>query len=108
MIIGCGTHTPIPYYVEQTQSTYPIYACPSVELYKIFQFTNKLSGSKKGEEKEYEKDLGSNLTRIWDSIWAGPVKHIEHVGSVGPKSQNGGEIIIEAGKWRSFPRNTWY
>ncbi len=58
-----------------------------------------MSGSKKGEEKEYEKDLGGSVARVWTSLVAGPMKHIEHVSSVGPKGQNGGEVIIEAGEW---------
>ncbi len=57
-----------------------------------------MSGSKAGEEKEYEKELGGTITRIWSSIASGPMRHLEHVSAVGPKGQNGGELILEAGE----------
>ena len=98
VVIGCGSSSPIPAYLELTHSPYPIYACPSLELHRIFDFTNTMSGSKKGEEKEYESELGGTMNRIWTSMKAGPLKHLEHVTSVGPKGQNGGELIIEAGE----------
>lgn len=70
-----------------------------MELYKIFGFTSTLAGSKPGEEKEYEKDLGGMFSRTWQSVKDGPMKNIGHVNAVGPKSQNGGEVVLDAGKF---------
>ncbi|RXK38365.1 hypothetical protein M231_04407 [Tremella mesenterica] len=98
IIIGCGSYQPIQAYQDLTNSPYPIYANPSLSLYTALQFSSKLAGSKKGEEKEYEKDLGGLLSRTWTSLKNGPGKNFGHVGSVGPKSQNGGEMIVEAGE----------
>lgn len=99
VVIGCGYSSPIPAYAELTKSPYAIYTCPSLTLHEIFDFTSKMSGSKKGEEKEYERELGGTANRIWNSLVAGPIKHIEHVSSVGPKGQNGGEVVIEPGEF---------
>ena len=98
MIIGCGSYQPIAAYIASTHSAYPIYASPSLQLHQIFGFTSKMSGNKAGEEKAYERELGGTVTRIWSSVLGGPARHMEHVTSVGPKGQNGGEIVIEAGR----------
>jgi hypothetical protein len=98
IIIGCGTATPISTYLETTSSPYPIYSNPSIELYKLFDFKPNLAQAPKGEEREYEKGLGSTLARLWGALKSGPGKNIGHVGQTGPISQNGGEIVLEAGE----------
>lgn len=98
IIIGCGNYQPIQTYTEATESPYPIYGNPSADLYKLFGFSVNLSPSKKGEERKYTSTLGSQFNRVWDALKAGPMKNIGHVSSVGPKSQNGGEMILEAGQ----------
>ena len=98
IIVGCGSYQPIEWYAGHTHSPYPVYACPSLELHKIFGFTTKLGASKKGEEKEYERDLGGMMSRVWMGLVVGPMQHIEHMSSVGPKGQNGGEMVFEAGE----------
>jgi len=98
IVIGCGSYQPIKTYLETTSSPYPIYANPSLSLYKQFNFKSSLGTSKPGELKDYEKELGGSFTRVWEAIKEGPGRHIEHVNTVGPKSLNGGEVIIEAGK----------
>jgi len=102
-VIGCGASAPISTYIEASGSPFPIYGNPGIELYKLFEFKSNLAGSKKGEEKEYESDLGGIMTRTWSALKEGPMRNISHVNSVGPKSQNGGEVILEAGKWHIAP-----
>ncbi|CAD6580410.1 MAG: hypothetical protein TREMPRED_002739 [Tremellales sp. Tagirdzhanova-0007] len=102
IIVGCGSYQPIEWYAGHTHSPYPVYACPSLELHKIFGFTTKLGASKKGEEKEYERDLGGMMSRVWMGLVVGPMQHIEHMSSVGPKGQNGGEMVFEADGQCSF------
>jgi hypothetical protein len=53
---------------------------------------------KSGEEKrDYMRDAGSTAARIWGGI-KGAMGHLEHTGYVGPKSLNGGEIVIDGSK----------
>ena len=94
IIISCGSYEPINNYLAITNSPYPVYANPTLELYKSFGFTSTLAGAKAGEEKDYMKDLGSYTTRVWNSIKRGPLSHISQAGAVGPKSQNGGELVL--------------
>jgi hypothetical protein len=95
IIISCGSYQPISNYLAITKSPYPVYANPTLELYKVFGFTSTLAGAKAGEEKDYMKDLGSYTTRVWNSIKRGPLSNISQAGSVGPKSQNGGELVLD-------------
>jgi hypothetical protein len=98
IIIGPGGSVPIATYIETSGSPYPIYGNPSLSLYRLFGFKSNLAGSKKGEEKEYEKALGGMVVRTWSALKKGPFKHLEHASQVGPKDQNGGEMVLEAGK----------
>ena len=47
--------------------------------------------------KAYTADLGSKNKQFWGSTWNG-LMHVEHINSVGPKAQNGGEMILEQGE----------
>ncbi|KAL7422278.1 hypothetical protein Q5752_002924 [Cryptotrichosporon argae] len=95
IIIGCGHPSFIPMYSDKTSSPYPVYANPSLSLYKAFGFRSSLAASKKGEEKDYEKALGGVGKRTWDGIKAGPLREPWNALKVGPKSQNGGEVVLE-------------
>lgn len=97
VVIGCGSYQPIKQYAEASHSPYPIYANPSLSLYTAFNCVSNYGTSKKGEEKEYEKDLGSSTTRVWQALVQGPAKHLEHVNYVGPKGQNGAELVVDSG-----------
>lgn len=99
MIIGCGDYSPIKTYIETAQVAYPIYGNPSLSIYKALRFHSTLNGSKSGEEKGYMKELGSWGTRFWSGLRQGPAKNILQAASIGPKAQNGGELVVEAGPW---------
>ncbi|WWC85376.1 uncharacterized protein L201_000239 [Kwoniella dendrophila CBS 6074] len=96
-VIGCGTSKPISAYVERTQSPYPIYADPSLELYKIFKFSRTLKGANKNEKKDYMSQLGKGYLGAFNTITNGLFNNPSHsMESVrGPNDQNGGELIIE-------------
>lgn len=99
MIIGCGSYEPIQWYQDLTQSQYPIYANPSLSLYQDFEFQSRLAVAKKGEEREYDKVLGSTFTKVWNAIKIGPMQNFGQRNQVGPKSQNGGEVVLQKGEW---------
>ena len=84
-------------YINVTKSPYPLYTNPSLSLYNIFNFKTGLGVSKKGQEKDYEQGLGSHASRIWTSLVAA-TKSVQWTIAVGPKTQNGGEVVLEAGK----------
>lgn len=79
-----------------------MYGNPSLSIYEALRFVNTLKGSKPGEEKEYEKDLGSNAKRILKGFTDGPLRYLWHMPYRGPDSQNGGELIVEAGQFWLF------
>ena len=101
IVVGLGQVAPMKAYIETTHSQYPLYTNPNLELYKLFGFVARLAASKPGEEKEYEKDLGSTSTRLWNALKSGPMRNIRHANSVGPFAQNGGELILDKGEPRS-------
>jgi len=92
-----GQVSPMKAYIETTSAQYPLYTNPGLELHKAFGFISRLAASKPGEEKEYEKDLGSVPTRLWNAFKSGPMKNISHANSVGPFAQNGGELVLDKG-----------
>ena len=94
VIVGCGKSAPIKLYMEQSSSLYPIYTNPSLSLYKLFQFNVNFGLGDTKNPKAYTADLGSKSKQFWGSTWNG-LMHVEHINSVGPKAQNGGEMILE-------------
>jgi hypothetical protein len=104
VIIGCGEYKPLKSYISDLRITpstpfpYPIYAHPSLTLHKSLGFGSNLGYSKPGEEKAYEANLGGVIKRTITAIKVGPMAHIGDVMTVGPKAQNGGEMILEAGE----------
>lgn len=104
IIIGCGYSGPIAQYAAETASPYAIYANPDLSLYKLFEFSTNLKPNAKGSEKEYESELGSSMNRVWEGLKQGPLRNIGMANSVGPKSQNGGEMVLEQGMFCGRPR----
>lgn len=97
MIINNGSWQPIDTYAEASSSTYPIYTDPTLRLHKIFKFKYNLKEGNSGEAKrDYMHDAGGTWSRIVGGV-KGALGHLEHTSYIGPKSLNGGEIIISAG-----------
>lgn len=98
LIIGCGSFQPIDTYAVSSSSQYPIYTDPTRRLHSILNFNSCLAEEDSGEEKrDYMRDAGSTVARIWGGI-KGALGHLEHTAYVGPKSLNGGEVLINAGR----------
>lgn len=97
-MIGCGTYQPIDNYAAASSSKYPIYTDPTHRLHAIFKFKWTLEQDKAGDKKkDYMGDAGGTMYRIWGGIKYA-MGSISHINSVGPKSLNGGEIVIDAGE----------
>jgi hypothetical protein len=45
----------------------------------------------------YGSALGSKFTRIWSYLVKGPLSNPGLIGTTGPVTQNGGDVILEAG-----------
>ncbi|ERF68970.1 hypothetical protein EPUS_09024 [Endocarpon pusillum Z07020] len=91
-IIGCGSHTLIPSYIEQTQCPYPIFADPSKRLYSLLGMARTLSlGNKDPDYIRHTlvsgvvKSIAQGLKRIGsgDVLQAGDLKQV------------GGEFLFE-------------
>ncbi|KAF2844826.1 hypothetical protein T440DRAFT_461508 [Plenodomus tracheiphilus IPT5] len=96
LIIGCGSYQPINDYIQKSSSLYPIYTDPTHQLHSIFKFKSNLSeGANGDEQRDYMRDAGSAMARLWGGI-KGALGGLQHVNYVGPKSLNGGEVIISA------------
>ncbi|OAL03204.1 hypothetical protein IQ06DRAFT_125291 [Phaeosphaeriaceae sp. SRC1lsM3a] len=96
LVVGCGSYQPIKTYAAQSSSAYPIYTDPTLRLHSIFKFKSNLAEGKDGDEqRDYMKNAGSTVGRIWGGI-KGALGHLEHVNYVGPKALNGGEAVISA------------
>ncbi|KAF2822231.1 hypothetical protein CC86DRAFT_331112 [Ophiobolus disseminans] len=96
LIIGCGTHHPIDNYAAASSSKYPVYTDPTQRLHAIFKFKWTLSQGQSGDEvKDYMGDAGGVVYRIYAG-WKYAMSSISHINDVGPKSLNGGEVVIGA------------
>lgn len=103
LIIGCGTYHPIEAYETKSASPYPIYTNPDLSLYQLFEFKSTLAGEAKGEPvRDYMQGLGSSGSRIWGGL-KGALSDLGNVSNVGPKSQNGGEVIVSPGQFLHTP-----
>jgi hypothetical protein len=101
LIISNGSYQPIDTYAKTTSSAYPIYTDPTCQLHKILRFKSALKEQGDGEEKrDYMQDAGTAMSRVFGGIKAalGDIKNTPYIG---PKAQNGGEVIITAGSYRS-------
>jgi hypothetical protein len=98
LVIGCGSYQPIKTYAAQSASKYPIYTDPTLRLHEILNFKYSFSTGEKGDEqRDYMRDAGSVMARVWSGVKMA-VGRLDHVNYVGPKSLNGGEVVISAGK----------
>ncbi|KAF3050146.1 hypothetical protein E8E11_010019 [Didymella keratinophila] len=96
LIISNGSYQPIDTYAKTTSSAYPIYTDPTCRLHKIFKFKSALKEQGYGEEKkDYMKDAGTAMNRVFGGIKAA-LGDIRNTPYIGPKAQNGGEVIIAA------------
>lgn len=92
-IIGCGSHTLIHSYVEETKCPYPIFADPSKRLYSILGMVKTLNlGTKDPDYIQHSlvsgivKSVAQGLKRIssGDAMQAGDIRQV------------GGEFLFEA------------
>jgi hypothetical protein len=90
--------------VGNTSSAYPIYTDPTCRIHAILKFK---SGLKEGTEKrDYMQDAGSTMGRIVGGI-KGALGNLQHTAYIGPKSLNGGEVVVGAGKSGSGGSGGW-
>lgn len=99
IVIGCGDAAPIAQYAKDTSCSFPIYANPDLSLYNLFGFSENLIMVPKEQGGGYGAALGSKWTRIWSYLRDGPLRSPGLIGTTGPVSQNGGEMILEAGEF---------
>ncbi|KAJ5174379.1 uncharacterized protein N7482_000256 [Penicillium canariense] len=95
IIIGCGDHTLIGPYMEETSDAFPIYSDPSERLYD--QLLMKRAWKGFTDPPPYAPGslysaFGKCLKQMWKRGWAGL--------KGGPWSQQGGEWIFQRGKLR--------
>ncbi|KAK2764321.1 hypothetical protein FQN54_009013 [Arachnomyces sp. PD_36] len=93
VIVGCGTHTLIKMYADETSCPYPIYANPSRSLYDIFGMLKTMS---LGTQPEYIKGslpsyIARGIMQAFRRIGAGDVL------KGGDSRQVGGEFLFTAG-----------
>ncbi|OAL51493.1 hypothetical protein IQ07DRAFT_620291 [Pyrenochaeta sp. DS3sAY3a] len=94
LIISNGSYQPIDTYINTTSSAYAVYTDPTLRLHQIMQFKYALKEESSGEEKkDYMLNAGSTMTRIIGGV-KGAITNLQHVSYIGPKSLNGGEVII--------------
>jgi hypothetical protein len=98
LVVGCGSYQPIDTYAINASSAYPIYTDPTRGIHTIFEFNSNLATEKAGEEqRDYMRDMGGSLARYWGGL-KGALGSLQYTAYVGPKSLNGGELVISAGK----------
>jgi hypothetical protein len=69
LIIGCGSYQPIEQYITNTSSPYPVYANPSLSLYKAFEFKSSFTDKAKDDpEKDYMVGQGSTVSRVLGGV----------------------------------------
>ncbi|RMZ69612.1 Thioredoxin AAED1 [Pyrenophora seminiperda CCB06] len=95
LIIGNGSYQPIDAYATNSSSAYPIYTDPTLRLHSLFKFKSALTEGKGDEKRDYMRNEGSAMSRVWGGI-KGALGSLQHVTYVGPKALNGGEVIISA------------
>jgi len=100
LVIGCGSYQPIDNWVAAASSRYPVYTDPSNKLYALFKFKSNLSQGDGSETRDYMRDAGGPVAR-WVSGVTAALGNLQNLPHVGPKSQNGGEVILSASKSRS-------
>ncbi|KAJ5753577.1 uncharacterized protein N7511_007730 [Penicillium nucicola] len=93
IIIGCGDHTLIGPYMEETSDAFEIYTDPSTKIYNQLQMKRTWSGFNEPPPYSLEsfpsalfKDLKQRWKRGWSALKGGP------------GDQQGGEWIFQNGK----------
>jgi hypothetical protein len=98
LIIGCGSYQPIEQYITSTSSPYPVYANPSLSLYKAFEFKSSFTDKAKDDpEKDYMVGQGSTVSRVLGGVKSA-LGDLGNFGNQGPMAQNGGEVIMTPGE----------
>lgn len=94
-VIGCGETICIPGYAKDTGSAFPIYADPSVQIYKILGMVSTLRPGPTTPSYLKKSTLENTLSSMWSGLSSG------HPLSGGPTAQNGGEFLFQGGelKW---------
>lgn len=101
IIVSNGSYQPIDNYARTSSSAYPIYTDPTCRIHKILRFKSALNEGKDGDEKkDYMNNAGSVMSRVFGGI-KGALGNLQHTPYIGPKSLNGGEVIISAGNYQS-------
>ena len=91
-IVGCGSHTLIPSYIELTSCPYPIYADPNKRLFNMLGMRRNLSlGWKSPQYIQHTllAGVGKSIVQGLKRIGEGDVT------KAGGLSQNGGEFLFE-------------
>lgn len=71
------------------------------------QFKYALKEESSGEEKkDYMLNAGSTMTRIIGGV-KGAIINLQHVSYIGPKSLNGGEVVISKGEYTCVGARFW-
>jgi len=93
IIIGCGDHTLIGPYIEETSDAFPIYSDPSGKIYEKLKMERTWDGFNDPPPYSYEsfpsalfKDLKQRWKRGWGALKGGPA------------DQQGGEWIFQRGR----------
>jgi hypothetical protein len=94
IILGCGDHSLIVPYMEETSDEFPIYTDPSGKIYEKLQMRRTGGFTEQPPYSDYTFTTGvaQTLKQIWKSGWAG--------FRGGNWNQQGGEWIFERGKLR--------
>ncbi|CAI6332229.1 unnamed protein product [Periconia digitata] len=96
IFISNGSYQPIKSYATITSSAYPIYTDPTCRLHSILKFNSALKeASSTDEKRDYMRNAGSTMGRVFGGIKVA-LGQLEHTAYIGPKSLNGGEVIISA------------
>jgi hypothetical protein len=99
LIIGCGSYQPIEQYITSTSSPYPVYANPSLSLYRAFEFKASFTDKAKDDpEKDYMVGQGSTVSRVLGGVLKSALGDLGNFGNQGPMAQNGGEVIMTPGE----------
>jgi hypothetical protein len=66
----------------------------------LFKFKSNLSQGDGSEPRDYMRDAGGVVARWFSGVKAA-LGSLQNLPYVGPKSQNGGEVILSAGEFKS-------
>ncbi|KAJ5126115.1 hypothetical protein N7448_005425 [Penicillium atrosanguineum] len=93
IIIGCGDHTLIGPYMEETSDVLPIYSDPSAKIYETLQMKRTFKGFTDPPPyacESFPSALFKDLKQRWKRGWGGQKS--------GPADQQGGEWIFQRGR----------